>query len=514
MVPPSTSRSQPFSIFGSSTGLKSKKPSVRVERIPIVKKPVSAFHRPVDGDGSLSKREGSVKRVATSRSRASPATTDVDSDGSRVQQRKRKLTKRDVRETRVESDSSEDHDNLDIGAGDLFAGRVNKRLKREGAVDLGRKLRCSDDDSGHTQLSFIHAMNITEPGKGTAENESIPVVKLQYPSRSPREGYLMIYGKDRIDPLEEVLTVAKTVVDVYLTDEQRPVFADANAGLIRKMERARNMLTRDRASTELRDKFFDAVAAYNDAIADLVERDCLGRNLDSMHHLPHDMVQLMLRQVYDRAVSPKVDLLKQYENGTDNVYGELLYPFVSEILRRTKLKSHHTFVDLGSGVGNVVLQSALEIGCESWGCEMMENACALASAQEREFEARCRLWGIKTGTVHLEQGDFLENQRIQAAMRKADVILVNNQAFTSALNRRLIDLFLDVKDGCQIVSLKSFVPPDHKITSRNANDPVNVLKVIPGEYGSGSVSWTNVGGNYFIATKDGRRLEEYAALAG
>jgi len=221
------------------------------------------------------------------------------------------------------------------------------------------------------------------------------------------------------------------------------------------------------------------------------------------------MIRCILQQVYDRAVSPNVELLKHYENGTDNVYGELKDKFISEALIKTGLKSGQVFVDLGSGVGNVVLQAALEFGCESWGCEMMKNASDLAEAQEKEFNARCRLWGIQPGNMHLERGDFLENRKIHQAMKRADVILVNNQAFTPDLNQKLVQLFLDLKDGCKIVSLKSFVPDGHKITSRNRDNPVNLLSVKKGEYFSKSVSWTDAGGTYFIATKDEKLVKKF-----
>ena len=52
------------------------------------------------------------------------------------------------------------------------------------------------------------------------------------------------------------------------------------------------------------------------------------------------------------------------------------------------MKCDQIFVDLGSGVGNCVLQAALEVGCESCGCEMMDKACNLAELQEEEFKAR------------------------------------------------------------------------------------------------------------------------------
>ena len=496
--------------------IKPIKPQIRVERVPVAKKPAPPNFK------SSSIRPSSSVRVTSSSKKthvATPPPTDGDSDSSRLKDRKRKLTtkKRSPDVQRVVSDSSDEDESGSEIVFEGFQSNGHKKRRTEEAIDLRRKLRSEtayDEGYVYEETPYIHAADITEPGKKLRESgEEVLTVELHYPSRSKKEKYLMIFEKDKIDPLEEVFTVAKTVADVYLTEEQRPSFIEPNTGLIRKLERARNMYTRDRKNIHLRQTFFDALDAYNTAIENLLSKGRLGKNLNNIHQLPRDMVQLILRQVYDRSVSPKVDLLKQYENGTDNVYGELLYPFISSILHKTNLKSDQIFVDLGSGVGNVVLQAALEIGCESWGCEMMDNACTLASAQEKEFAARCNLWGIKTGSVHLERGDFLENQRIQAAMRRADVIVVNNQAFTSHLNRRLIDLFLDVKDGCKIVSLKSFVPNDHKITSRNANDPVNVLEVKREEYGTGSVSWTNQGGYYFIARKDGRRLEEFARMA-
>jgi H3 lysine-79-specific histone-lysine N-methyltransferase len=223
------------------------------------------------------------------------------------------------------------------------------------------------------------------------------------------------------------------------------------------------------------------------------------------------MVQLVLCQVYERAVSPDVDSLRQYEAGSDNVYGELLSPLVDRILIETKLTSDQVFVDLGSGVGNVVLQAALQVGCESWGCEMAPNACKLARAQKKEFAARCRLWGIATGKVRLEEGDFLENSPVKDAVKRADVILVNNEVFSSDLNQKLMDLFLDTKDGCRIVSLKSFIPEGLQITSRNFSNPANGFDLKKFQYYGDDVSWTGAGGNYYIATKDEQRVARFLA---
>ncbi len=105
-----------------------------------------------------------------------------------------------------------------------------------------------------------------------------------------------------------------------------------------------------------------------------------------------------MKQAYDRAVAPRVELLTKYENGTDNVYGELLPRFITNILvDRLHMTCDHVFVDLGSGVGNVVFQAAFQIGCESWGREMMDNACNLAEAQQREVFRALPALGNRSG---------------------------------------------------------------------------------------------------------------------
>lgn len=180
-----------------------------------------------------------------------------------------------------------------------------------------------------------------------------------------------------------------------------------------------------------------------------------------------------------------------------------------QVFRDTALTSSHVFVDLGSGVGNVVLQAALEVGCESWGVEVMPNPARLADAQATEFGARCKRWGVRPGEVHLLAGDFLLSPDIDAVLRRADVVLVNNQAFNPDLNDKLLMKFLDLKEGARVVSLKSFVPSGWEIKKRNMEDPRNVLKSSRREYWSGSVSWTDRGGEWFVAVKDSSELKRF-----
>lgn len=307
---------------------------------------------------------------------------------------------------------------------------------------------------------------------------------------------------DDFKPIDDIVHVIDIVSENYIPESEADFFNNESTGIKRRLRRA----LAHSSETEFR----EAVASYNREIERLRRSGAIAQHLDATHRLNLPLVERILTQIYARTVSPRVESLRRYENGTDNVYGELLPRFISTIFKETRLKSGHVFVDLGSGVGNVVLQAALEIGCESWGCEMMANACDLAELQQTEFRARCRLWGIAPGKTHLVRGDFLQEQSIIDVLKRADVVLINNQAFTPQLNNEIINHFLDMKEGCQIVSLKSFVPAGHKIQSRNLYSPINLLKVKQLNYWSNSVSWTDVGGTYFIATKDSSRLKAFA----
>jgi H3 lysine-79-specific histone-lysine N-methyltransferase len=253
------------------------------------------------------------------------------------------------------------------------------------------------------------------------------------------------------------------------------------------------------------------VAEFNELISRSLADKTIQNYTQSMHTLPLPLVERILSQIYNRTVSPQVNILKQYENGTDNVYGELLPRFTNQIFADTGLKSGQVFVDLGSGVGNVVLQAALQIGCESWGIEFMPNPCLLATAQKDEFEARCRRYNITPGAINLLQGDFLQSPEIERTLQRADVVLVNNQAFTPHLNDKLVMKFLDLKDGCKVVSLKSFVPANWRMKERNLGDVRNLLHPVRmKEYFSDSVSWTDREGTWFLAEKNSAKVRAFA----
>lgn len=304
---------------------------------------------------------------------------------------------------------------------------------------------------------------------------------------------------DGYKPLEDIIQSVERVCQYYIQQEW-PSDDDSDS-FSRRLKKA---VTRQ----SLPD-FISIIKEFNSLVELSTHNNIISKNLESLRHVPLPLIERILSQIYARTVSPRVESLRKYENGTDNVYGELLPRFASQIFRDAKLTSDQIFIDLGSGVGNVVLQAALEIGCDSWGCEIMPNPCDLADRQADEFRARCKLWGIAPGKVHLIQGNFLTDEEVAKVLTRADAILVNNQAFTPGLNDDLVLKFLDLKEGARLISLKSFVPSGFRMQARNAHDPRNLLSVTRKEYGSCCVSWTDSGGEYYVAVKDSKKLEEF-----
>ncbi|KAJ9602923.1 Nucleosomal histone H3-Lys79 methylase [Cladophialophora chaetospira] len=431
-----------------------------------------------------------------------------------------------ARYTPLESDKSEGEDD------GVDKPRKRTRLEPEKEIDEKRKVRdvqafSQDDDGG---FHMIHAYDIAnnkpdEHGRTkyeafftalNVEEEECPTIELQYPTSLQAEKYQLVKPTDAADfrPIGEIQENIKFMAAYYLDSASaEKVHSEYGSGIVQKL--LSHAKAGKNGKVGHQSQFVELVNQFNALLAEKRRDGTIARKVDQMRRVDLPLVNHIIKnQIYARTVSPRVNLVRQYEGFSDNVYGELLPKFLNKIFEETRLRSDQVFVDLGSGVGNCVLQAALETGCESWGCEMMKNCHALADLQATEFAARCRLWGIKPGRIRLIHGDFLENREIREVLKRADVVLINNQAFTAKLNNSLTQVILDLKEGCQIVSLKPFRSPTHQIKTTNVNDPINVLQVTEKDRFSAMVSWTDDSGYWYLQRKDGRELQAFMERHG
>ena len=223
--------------------------------------------------------------------------------------------------------------------------------------------------------------------------------------------------------------------------------------------------------------------------------------IQQMTSMPSDLLADILLQCYARQVSPQVDSLKKYRPFSSTVYGELYFQLLSRIFSDLGLSPGKTFLDLGCGVGNCLIQAAGETGCNAVGIEIMDHAAGLGVALIAEFEARMRAWGLSHGKITFHHGDMLSHPAIPVVMQQVDVVLCNNYAFTAALNDSLLRLFLDLPEGAKIVSLRSFIPFGKDGRVRGARGGMGeMLSVEKFRFAKNSVSWTGGEGEYFVST--------------
>lgn len=115
----------------------------------------------------------------------------------------------------------------------------------------------------------------------------------------------------------------------------------------------------------------------------------------------------IMTQVYNRGVkNPK--LLNGYQAFSNEVYGEFNTNMITDVVRSANITEEDTFVDLGSGVGHVVLQMALQARCKlSYGIEIRDVPAKFATNLAADFERRIAWWGCYHSPVRNIYSSFI-----------------------------------------------------------------------------------------------------------
>ncbi|XP_012214481.1 histone-lysine N-methyltransferase, H3 lysine-79 specific [Linepithema humile] len=300
-------------------------------------------------------------------------------------------------------------------------------------------------------------------------------------------------GSDRLDGALDVIETMRWVCE-DLPDLKLPlennIFSDYNPKNYESMK-------------SLCDKF-------NRAIDSLVQLE-KGTSLPSqrLNKRPsRGLLRHILQQTYNQAVV-EPDKLNQYEPFSPEVYGETSYDLVCQMIDQVRVTEDDVFVDLGSGVGQVVLQMAALTLCKICiGVERAEVPSTYAQSMEINFRKWLNWYGKRCGEYRLIKGDFLVDEH-RESITGATIVFVNNFAFGPTVDHQLKERFADLRDGARIVSSKSFCPLNFRITDRNLSDIGTIMHVSEMSPLKGSVSWTGKPVSYYLHVIDRTKLERY-----
>lgn len=179
------------------------------------------------------------------------------------------------------------------------------------------------------------------------------------------------------------------------------------------------------------------------------------------------------------------------------------------MIDQIEITSDDIFVDLGSGVGQVVLQMAAATPVKICvGIEKADVPSKYAESMDSLFRHWLKWFGKKYCEYQLIKGDFLADEH-RERINSATIVFVNNFAFGPTVDHQLKERFADLKDGAKIVSSKSFCPLNFRITDRNLSDIGTIMHVSEMSTIRGSVSWTCKPVSYYLHVIDRTKLERY-----
>ena len=250
---------------------------------------------------------------------------------------------------------------------------------------------------------------------------------------------------------------------------------------------------------------------FNQSVKKLLEEDKTSELAKSRLNLRPNrkLLKHILQQVYNTAISDPNDL-NQYVAFTPEVYGETSFDLVCQMIDLiSPITPEMKFIDLGSGVGQVVLQVAALVDCKL--CVGVEKA-VIPAARAVEMDRLFKLWmtwyGKKFSPYALHQGDFLSPDH-RKTISESMVVFVNNFAFGPEVDHHLKERFADLENGAKIVSSKPFCPLNFRITERNLSDIGTIMHVSVMDPLKGSVSWTDKPVSYYLHQIDTSKLERY-----
>lgn len=177
------------------------------------------------------------------------------------------------------------------------------------------------------------------------------------------------------------------------------------------------------------------------------------------------MLRHVIQLVYNAGVT-QPEKLNQYEPFSAHVYGETSYDLICEMIEQIAITGDDVFIDLGSGVGQVVLQMAGSMPLKSCiGIEQADVPSRYADHLDKLFKTWMKWFGKRISEYTLLKGDFLADEH-REKINSATIVFVNNFAFGPNVDHQLKDRFADLRDGAKIVSSKSFCPLSFRITER------------------------------------------------
>jgi len=173
-------------------------------------------------------------------------------------------------------------------------------------------------------------------------------------------------------------------------------------------------------------------------------------------------------------------------------YGRANSSLIQAVIAETEIKETDRFIDIGSGIGQVVMQIACTVGCPALGIEFVNgrHACAM-QLQEYYLEFLSKA-GALAGDCRLILGDFVD-KRHRDSILQSTVVFVNNACGTFGsrcvesgnltLDYHVASLVKQMKIGTRVVAFD-------RLLELERPELADVFHCHDFDGGSGATDWT------------------------
>ncbi|PIC21738.1 hypothetical protein B9Z55_026466 [Caenorhabditis nigoni] len=215
------------------------------------------------------------------------------------------------------------------------------------------------------------------------------------------------------------------------------------------------------------------------------------------------------------AIPDPTVLNTQYKGFSNETYGETNIETLQKILDTLDVKEDDVFIDLGSGVGQLVTFAAAYTNMALVrGIEIQEVPAGFADENAWQFKKLMRHFGEKPRPFQLELGDFTKKETETFLKEKATIIFCNNKAFKEPLMLKLREILQFCNSGTKIVVTQRLETTKDGRTSRGcyftaSADTVSLFTTDDPK--KGNVSWTDKIVPYYLTTVDNMKPFREAA---
>lgn len=172
-----------------------------------------------------------------------------------------------------------------------------------------------------------------------------------------------------------------------------------------------------------------------------------------------------INRAYTKVIQ-KPETLNKYQAWSPMTYGEISFKFVCQMMNMIDISSTDVFIDIGLGVGNVVLQMAGYAEMKKCiGIEYVPLRIEHALGIQNEFERQIKTHSKRANLCEFIEGDFMTDEHLEI-VKTGTIFFINNLMFEAETNQWLQTVFQEFPNETKIFSTKRFCPRIHAINGR------------------------------------------------